>query len=152
MSDIYKSDVSWDQYWLSILNETARKSKDPTSKVSALIVNQDNELQSSGYNGFPPGVTDLKSRWDHRDTKLMFVQHAEANAIIRARKDLRGCKIYVGFWPCRDCAKHIVTAGITEVIVNEYYKGKKDYYKNDTTEAIFKEGGVVVRYFENITR
>jgi dCMP deaminase len=144
----YKSPIGWDEYWMKQLEVVSTRSKDPATKMAAMVVNQDNELQSSGYNGFPPGVVDSKLRWDDRDTKLMFVQHAEANAIIRARKDLRGCKLYVSIWPCRDCAKHIVTAGITEVIINKYHNGKKDYYKNDTTVAIFKEAGVLLRYFK----
>ena len=65
----------------------ASKSKDPDTKVGAIIVNQENEHVASGYNGFPPGFMDYEDRWQ-RPIKYDFAVHAEVNAICRAKQSV----------------------------------------------------------------
>jgi dCMP deaminase len=116
----------------------ARRSKDPRTQVGAVIVDPGSQDPvSKGYNGFPPGVAETPERWG-REAKRGFVLHAELNAIMRARRDVRGMTIYVTLQPCLDCAKAILAAGLAEVV---YAEAKPD----PQAELLLAEGGVRVR-------
>ena len=97
------------------------RSKDPNSQVGACIVNPENKILSMGYNGFPIGCSDDEFPWaregDTLNTKYAYVTHSELNAILNYRGgSLEGCKIYVTLFPCNECAKAIIQAGIKTVI------------------------------------
>lgn len=109
--------LDWDTYFMNIANEVKNRSKDTVTKVGAVIVNQDNELVSTGYNGFPKGMEEDELDWVSVN-KHMYVIHAEANAILYAKRDLKGCKIYTTLSPCNNCAKLIAASGIKEVYYN----------------------------------
>lgn len=114
--------ISWDEYFMGVALLTAQRSKDPNTQVGSCIVGQDNRILSTGYNGLPMGCSDDDYPWeregsDSNHTKYPFVVHAELNAILNARgKNLTGAKLYVALFPCNECAKAIIQAGITEVI------------------------------------
>lgn len=117
--------MSWDEYFMCIALVSSRRSKDPNKKVGCCIVNKENKILSIGYNGFPRGCSDCKLPWtktgDWKDTKYPYVVHAEANAILNATSNLRDSIAYVTLFPCNECAKLMIQAGITKV-----------YYLNDT--------------------
>ena len=99
------------------------RSKDPSTQVGACIVSNDNRILSIGYNGAPNGFSDEEFPWAREgknlDTKYPYVCHAEMNAILNYRgskKDLENAKIYVDLFPCNECAKIIIQAGIKEVV------------------------------------
>lgn len=108
---------------------SARRSKDPNTQVGACIVNDKNKIVGAGYNGLPLGCNDDEFPWDKQgeflDTKYPYVCHAELNAILNnIGMDLRGCKIYTALFPCNECTKAIIQAGITEVIyLSDKYEG-----------------------------
>jgi len=113
--------ISWDQYFMGVALLAAMRSKDPNTQVGACIVDRANHILSTGYNGFPNGCSDDEFPWGREGTmlesKYPFVVHAELNAILNARgKDLTGSRIYVALFPCNECAKAIIQAGISEVI------------------------------------
>lgn len=117
------SQERWDRYFINIANIVRTKSKDNSSQIGAVIVGPDNQIVSTGFNGFPRGIdeTDV-TRWE-RPIKYAFVEHAERNAIYNAARhgiSLRGCTMYmVGFLPavpCTECAKGIIQAGITRFV------------------------------------
>jgi len=113
--------ISWDQYFMGVALLAAMRSKDPDTQVGACIVDRANHILSTGYNGFPNGCSDDEFPWGREGTmlesKYPFVVHAELNAILNARgKDLTGSRIYVALFPCNECAKAIIQAGISEVI------------------------------------
>ena len=115
--------LSWDEYFMSIAKLTAKRSKDPNTQVGACIVSCDNRILSIGYNGTPNGYDDKIFPWDREgeplNTKYLYVCHAELNSILNfrgGRRDLEGSKIYVDLFPCNECAKAIIQAGIKEVI------------------------------------
>jgi len=113
--------ISWDQYFMGVALLAAMRSKDPNTQVGACIVDRGNHILSTGYNGFPNGCSDDEFPWGREGTmlesKYPFVVHAELNAILNARgKDLTGSRIYVALFPCNECAKAIIQAGISEVI------------------------------------
>ena len=117
-----KDYVSWDEYFMGVSLLAAERSKDPNTQVGACIVDGTNRILSTGYNGFPYGCSDDEYPWSREgdsasDTKYPFVVHAELNAILNASgKQLLGSKIYVGLFPCNECAKAIIQSGIKEVI------------------------------------
>lgn len=116
-----KNYISWDDYFMGVALLSAKRSKDPATQVGACIVNQKNKIVGAGYNGLPAGCHDDEFPWDKTggflETKYPYVCHAELNAILNnIGMDLQGCKIYTALFPCNECAKAIIQAGITEVI------------------------------------
>ena len=120
--------INWDEYFMGVALLAAERSKDPSTQVGACIVDGDNRILSTGYNGFPRGCSDDVYPWNRNEelgeTKYPFVVHAELNAILNNRgKSLAGAKIYVGLFPCHECAKAIIQSGIEEVIyLSDKYK------------------------------
>ena len=113
--------ISWDEYFMGVALLASMRSKDPSTQVGACIVDNENRILSTGYNGFPSGCSDDDFPWDREgdfgETKYPFVVHAELNAILNARgKNLTGAKIYVALFPCNECAKAIIQSGIKEVV------------------------------------
>jgi dCMP deaminase len=107
--------TDWHARFMDLAAHVATWSKDPSTKVGAVIVDDKNRVIGMGYNGFPRGVHDLQARYDDRPTKYKYVVHAEANAILNAIRDVRGCVIYCTLHPCCECAKLIIQAGIAAV-------------------------------------
>lgn len=109
--------MTWDEYFLSIAEVVSRKSKDNSTKVGCVLVDQDNRPVSHGYNGFPQGVPDMDILLEDRATKLRLVLHAEINSIIFARTSLKGCTAYVyPIRPCAQCAAALIQAGIKRIV------------------------------------
>ena len=115
--------LNWDQYFMGIAKLSALRSKDPNTQVGACIVGDDNRILSIGYNGTPNGYKDGAFPWDREgsplETKYLYVCHAEMNAVLNYRgnrKELENAKIYVDLFPCNECAKIIIQAGINEVV------------------------------------
>ncbi|MFZ4058788.1 MAG: deoxycytidylate deaminase [Ferruginibacter sp.] len=127
--------ISWDEYFMGVALLSAKRSKDPNTQVGACIVNAKNKIVGAGYNGLPLGCNDDDFPWNKQgeflDTKYPYICHAELNAILNnIGMDLSGCKIYTALYPCNECTKAIIQAGITEVI---YLSDK--YEHTDTAKA-----------------
>ena len=108
----------WDQRFVRIAAEVSTWSKDPGTKVGAVLV-QERRIIATGYNGFPHGISDDLGRYDNRETKLAYTVHAEVNAILNAAKNgsqTDGSTLYVTFSPCVRCATSVIQAGVTRVI------------------------------------
>ena len=132
----------WDKRFLAMAELVAGWSKDPSTKVGAVIVDDRRRVVSVGYNGFPVGVSD-DSRLDIRETKYKIVVHAECNALLFAPKDLTNCTIYTHpFMPCPQCAGMIIQSGIGRVVSYESDNGrwKEDF---ELSRHMFKEANVV---------
>ncbi len=139
--------LSWDEYFMALAKLTAMRSKDPSTQVGACIVGSDNRILSVGYNGTPNGFNDDEFPWDREgtplETKYLYVCHAERNAILNfrgSRRELENSKIYVALFPCNECAKEIIQAGIKEVV---YISDK--YAETDEVKAakrMFDQCGV----------
>lgn len=111
----------WDEYFMAVALLSAQRSKDPNTQVGACVANRDNKIVGVGYNGFPWGCSDDILPWarsgEFLNTKYPYVCHAELNAVLNSiSRDLRGCRIYVGLFPCNECTKVIIQAGIEEII------------------------------------
>jgi len=115
-----KKVIDWDTYFMSLAHMSALRSKDPNTTVGAVIVDEMKRIVSIGYNGMPRGCDDDSMPWGREgsflDTKYAYVVHAELNAILNAPRPVSGCTIYVSLFPCNECAKAIIQAGIRKVI------------------------------------
>lgn len=134
----------WDDRFLSLAETIGAWSKDPSTKVGAVIVDSEHIVVSVGYNGFPKGFADLEERYNDREFKYAHVVHAERNALIHAQRSVKGCTVYTTpFMPCIQCAVLLVQAGIKRVVskavINERWA--KDF---KLTEELFKETGVTL--------
>jgi len=110
----------WSRYYISMCYLAASRSTDESTHAGAVIVRPDNSVVSTGYNGPIRGM-DIDDVPQTRPEKYFYMEHGERNAIYNAAKNqggLDGCRLYVNFLPCADCARAIVQAGITEVIVH----------------------------------
>lgn len=104
----------WHIRYLQLARLVSTWSKDPSTKCGAVIVSPNNQIVSTGFNGFPRGIEDKQEWLTDRNTKLMMTLHAEANAILFAKQSLNYCTIYT--WPmhaCSQCASMIIQSGIT---------------------------------------
>ncbi len=144
--------ISWDEYFMGVAELSGMRSKDPNTQVGCCIVSEDNKILSMGYNGLPMGCDDDEFPWDREGeeplrTKYPFVVHGELNAILNYRGgSLEGAKLYVSLFPCNECAKAIIQAGIRTVV----YDSDK-YEKTPATLAskrMFDAAGV--RYYQYI--
>lgn len=106
----------WDERFILLSESIADWSKDPSTRVGAVIVDGNRRIISTGYNGYPKGVDDTIV---NRDQKILRTIHAEANAILFARQSLEGSTIYVNLPPCSSCAAKIVQVGIQRVVFRE---------------------------------
>lgn len=148
--------TNWNRRFMELAKHVAGWSKDPRTKVGAVLVKGKRDVVF-GYNGFPAGVRDVTSLYEDREYKHKVVLHAELNAILNARRDLTGYRIYV--WPlppCTQCASAIIQSGITEVITVQLtaaMREKHENYLNDWAIArtMFDEAGVVMVY-QNVKR
>mgnify|MGYP004695351997 FL=1 len=121
MSDKRKDYISWDEYFMGVAVLASMRSKDPNTQVGACIVSQDNKILSMGYNGFPTGCSDDEFPWgregDPLENKYLFTTHSELNAILNySGGSLEGSTIYVSLFPCNECAKAIIQAGIKRIV------------------------------------
>ena len=143
--------LKWDEYFMSIAQLSAMRSKDPGTQVGSCIVSKNNRIMSVGYNGMPSGCSDDEYPWDREgealSTKYLFVCHAELNAILNhSGGSLEGCRIYTTLFPCNECAKALIQAGISEII---YMQDK--YSDTDSVIAskmMMKSAGVTFREYE----
>lgn len=137
--------ISWDEYFMGVAHLSGMRSKDPNTQVGACIVSSDNKILSMGYNGFPNGCSDDDFPWEREgeelDTKYPFVTHSELNAILNYRGgSLEGTKLYVSLFPCNECAKAIIQAGIKMVVYDsDKYLGTPG---NRASKRMFRAAGV----------
>jgi len=148
-----KDYISWDEYFMGIAQLAALRSKDPNTQVGACIVSPEHKILSMGYNGFPVGCSDDEFPWNREgeDNKYLYIAHSELNAILNYRGgSLEGTTIYVTLFPCNECAKAIIQAGIKEVVYDS------DKYADSITTVASKRmletSGVTLRRYQKTNR
>lgn len=111
----------WDKRFIELAALVASWSKDPSTKVGAVLVQSKNDIVGFGYNGFPKGVIDDQERYLNRELKYKLVVHAEVNAILMAGEKAKGGRLYV--YPsfalppiCNECCKIAIQSGVREII------------------------------------
>ena len=144
--------ISWNEYFMGVAKLSGLRSKDPNTQVGCCIVSDDHKILSMGYNGLPRGCSDEIFPWareaeDDLMTKYPFVVHSELNAILNFRGgSLAGSTLYVTLFPCNECAKAIIQAGIKKVVYEE-----NKYPESMAVRAsmrMFESAGVVLERYQ----
>ena len=149
---------SWDVLFMRMVYQYASKSKDPSSKIGAIVV-RDRRPILFGYNGFPEGVKDYSQRLTDRSTKLYFTEHAERNAVDMAAAmgtSSAGATLYTPIMPCSGCAKAVIQAKISHIVL---HRPADEYFKvcntspvwakeHEFTKIMFDECGMKIEYIE----
>lgn len=141
--------AKWDRRFLDLALHIAAWSKDPSTKVGCVVVGADREIRSTGFNGFPRGISDDADRLEDRNKKYPLICHAEENAIMHAARigmPLKDCVAYVTWPPCSRCARSLIQAGVAEIVYPEGCeipdRWKEDF---DTSHGMLHEAGIAVR-------
>ena len=125
--------MRWINHFIEMAQLVSTMSKDPNHKIGAVIVDQNNRVISTGFNGFAHGIKDSNERLENKDIKRLLMLHAEENAILHAKQDLKGCYIYIyGYPPCVHCMSLIIQSGLSCI----YYKNSR---KDNTVSDYWKE-------------
>lgn len=140
---------AWHIRYLQLAKQVSTWSKDPSTKVGAVVIGSKGQVLSTGYNGFPRGVKDDPIRMTTRAVKYKYVVHAEMNCIYNGSYtgvSLAGATLYVyGLPVCSECAKGIIQAGISRVIIpSKFDSDVPDKWKESwaLTKEMFAEAGV----------
>jgi len=146
MVDNLHTRPSWDDYFMGITFQVARRSTCDRARVGAIIV-KDRRILTTGYNGAPAGLPHCD------DVGHLMVGghcvrtlHAEQNAIIQAALhgvSVAGGTMYVTHQPCLTCAKMIINAGIRRVV----YAGD---YPDPNAVAFLQEAGVELQAYSGV--
>lgn len=150
---IEMSTISWDEYFMRMVYLVSTKSKDPRTKIGAVLV-KENRVISTGFNGFPIGVNDLKERYYDRSIKNKYVVHAEDNAILCAARfgiSTANSVLYTNGIPCNTCAQSVIQGGIQAVIIHKQWPDM-DYDSwieaINITKKMFEEAGIIINVFD----
>jgi len=144
-------DIKWDKRYLDLAKSVSTWSKDPSKKIGAIAVSPRGSVLAQGYNGFPRGMEDTKSRYNDRELKYKYVVHAEMNAIYNATYhgvSLDDATLYVHGLPvCSECAKGIIQVGIKRVVIMADDIPEKWSESFKVTKEMFDEVGIKVEFF-----
>lgn len=143
--------ISWDQYFMGVALLSKMRSKDPNTQVGACLVNEDKRIIGIGYNGFPSKLDDDLFPWEREgvfsNTKYPYVVHAEVNAILNSTQRLKDATLYVTLFPCHECAKILIQAGVTSIV---YYEEKyRDSESDIASKKMLDAAGVTYRFFND---
>ena len=120
------------QVFMTMAYIAALASKDERTKIGSLLIGPDNEIRSAGYNGLPRGCCDDFDYRQKAPEKYYWFSHAEQNSILNAARvgiPTKSCTLYTMAHPCADCARAIIQAGITKVVIHKQYTERMDSEK-----------------------
>lgn len=142
---MHKTDANpkWDQRFLNVAKEVASWSKDPSTKVGAVLVSPCKTKVSWGYNGLPRSIVDTDERLLNRELKNKLTVHAELNCILNAT-DTAGYTLYVTKPPCTACAIAIMQAKIKVVVCPDLDSSSSWYEDQKMAQNILTESHTVV--------
>ena len=139
----------WDVRFVELAMHIANWSKDPSTKVGCVVVGEDREIRSTGFNGFPRGIKDGEERLLDREKKYPLICHAEENAIMHAARigvSLKGSTAYVTWPPCSRCARSLIQSGIKEIIYPTPGEIPERWIEDfNISNGMISEAGVIVR-------
>lgn len=137
------SRISWDQYFMSQSHLLAMRSTCTRLAVGATIV-RDKRIIAGGYNGSIAGGVHCSDEGCYViDNHCVRTIHAEMNALLQCAKfgvPTAGAEIYVTHFPCLQCCKALIQAGIKIV----YYA--TNYKNHPYAVELFEQAGVKVEY------
>jgi dCMP deaminase len=145
--------MDWHTYFMNICYCVAMKSKDTNTHIGAVVVGQQHEIRSTGFNGLPRGLKESDVR-NERPEKYYWYEHGERNSIFLASKhgaSLEGCTMYTNGIPCTDCARAIIQSGIITVVVDKKWDADNSEKWRESakrSQEMFAEVGIKIIYWE----
>ncbi len=146
----------FDSWFMRHVYLAASKSKDPRTKIGAVLV-KDKRIISNGYNGFPSKVVDSEERYNNKELKYQFICHGESNAVLKCARfgiSSLGSTIYTQGIPCDSCCKAIIQGGVSEIVFHKQWPNLIHSKKWVDSIAISKimivEAGVILRQVDEI--
>jgi dCMP deaminase len=143
--------ADWDSRFMELARHIGAWSKDRSRKVGCVVVGPRNEIRTTGFNGFPRGIEDEIPNRHERPSKYKWTEHAERNAIYNAASigiALQGCRMYLPWFPCMDCARAVIQAGIAELIAIEPDLSDPQWGEDFAqVSLLLKEASVKVRWW-----
>lgn len=142
---------SLSQWLIDMAFSASMRSRDPSTKVGAVIIRQDKSVAAIGYNGFPRGMEDRPEWYEDRSEKYDRVIHAEMNALLSMKEHAAGTIVAITHPPCKDCAKHLAAAGVAKVIW-QHCPGIEARFDTRRSEEILRDSGIeieILRPVEN---
>lgn len=121
-----KDRLTWDEYFMNLAITVSERGTCDRAYVGCVIVNEDNRIVTTGYNGSikgNPHCDDIGHTM--RDGHCIATIHAEMNALLYCAKEgisVNGCKAYVTHFPCLNCTKSLIQAGIKQIYYKEAYR------------------------------
>jgi dCMP deaminase len=145
-------DSKWDHRFMRLAHEISTWSKDPSSKIGAVIVNDERRILATGYNGFPRGIADTDERLNDREQKYPRIVHGEMNALMNALYSgvsVKDSTLYVyGLPVCSECTKSVIQAGIKRVVITYPQLSPEKWQNqwNGMSKPMYDEANVSVTY------
>jgi dCMP deaminase len=137
---------------MRLAKEISTWSKDPSSRIGAVIVNDDRRILATGYNGFPRGIADTEERLNNKEEKYPRIVHAELNALLGALYNgvsVKDATLYVyGLPVCADCTKSVIQSGIKRVVIDMSSLDNEKWAAqwNKLSKPMFEEAQVSITY------
>ena len=127
------------------------RSKDRSTRVGAVVIDEDFNLRISGYNGMPRGVDDNVEDRHERPVKYLWMSHAEENCVAQAARvgvSLKGCTLLVtSLFPCTTCSRLIIQSGIVRVLAPQTPENARWDGEASVALEMLTEAGVEVHYY-----
>ncbi|WP_099321009.1 deaminase [Anaerococcus sp. Marseille-P3625] len=127
-----KDRLSWQEYFMNLAMTVSQRGTCDRAYVGCVIVNKENRIVSTGYNGSIKGNPHCDEiGHTMRDGHCIATIHAEMNALLYCAKEgisVNGCIAYVTHFPCLNCTKSLIQAGISKIYYNNAYR-VDDYAK-----------------------
>ncbi|MFR9296798.1 MAG: deoxycytidylate deaminase [Aedoeadaptatus pacaensis] len=134
---------SWDTYFMQITEIVASRSTCDRAFVGCVLVNKDHRIVSTGYNGSVAGNPHCDDvGHTMRDGHCIATIHAEMNALLYCAKEgipTKDTICYVTHFPCLNCTKALIQAGIREVVY------KNAYRIDDYAVSLFEKNNITLR-------
>ena len=146
----------WDNRFMRLAREISTWSKDPSTCIGAVIVNDEHRILATGYNGFPRGIADTEERLNDREQKYPLIVHGEMNALLGALYNgvsVKGATLYVWGLPvCAECTKNVIQSGIARVVItyHEHSPEKWQTQWNNLSKPMYQEAGVSLSYMNEL--
>ena len=134
--------LKWDERFLAIARQVASWSKDPHTKVGAVLV-KNRAILRTGYNGLPHGVSDNVPDRHERPEKYQWYEHAERNALCNV--DATDGVLYCTLFPCADCARGIVQSGVRRVVIDPDAESRPHWEESfKRSSEMMQEAGIEI--------
>ena len=145
-------DIKWDTRFMKLAKEISTWSKDPSSKIGAVIVNDERRILATGYNGFPRGIEDTEKRLNDREQKYPLIVHGEMNALMNALYNgvsVKNATLYVWGLPvCAECTKNVIQSGIRRVVIVHPSNAPEKWQMQweNMSKHMYIEAGLLITY------